>query len=88
MFRKKLQVFAEKEYKQLARLFINKQYYMPPAIVAGVNYDAEDLTEENDPFGLQRDQIKAEMGLRLRTISKMEEDRPALFGVKWGLLSR
>jgi hypothetical protein len=35
-----------------------------------------------------REEIKQERALRLTLIAKMEEDRPALFGLIWGLLPR
>ncbi len=56
--------------------------------MAGVQFAEEDLDPVNDPFGFLREEIKQERPLRLKLIAKMEEDRPALFGLIWGLLSR
>jgi hypothetical protein len=64
------------------------EHYVPPAIVAGVQFPEEDLDPVNDPFGFLREQIKQERALRIQLILILEENCTALFGMIWGLLSR
>ena len=53
-FKRKLVIYAEREYGLLVTLFRNMQYYTPPFIVEGIHYAFEDFDPENDLFGLHK----------------------------------
>jgi hypothetical protein len=85
--KRKLQVRLERDYKQLASFLRTDVYYVPPAIEEGVQFSAKDLSQKHDPFRFTIRAIDQEMGLRLKKITEMEEDKVAVFGFIWGLLS-
>jgi hypothetical protein len=64
VFKKKIQVCTEKEFKQLAKFFQTNEYFVPPAITAGVQFAEEDLDPVKDPFEFLREEIKQERALR------------------------
>ncbi len=68
VFKKKIKVFAERELKQLAKFSHTNEYYVPPAIVAGVQFADEDLDPVSEPLGFLREQNKQERALRIQLI--------------------
>ena len=84
-FKRKITIYAEREYRQLASFFRTNQYFVPQPMEGA--FDEEDIDEENDPHGLVRAQLIEETRLRVRLIVKMNNDKPALFAVMWGQLS-
>jgi hypothetical protein len=70
-FKRKLQVQLERDFKQLASFLRTNVYYVPPAIEEGVQFSAEDLSPENDPFGFARRAVDQEIGMRLKKIAKI-----------------
>ena len=86
-FKRKLTLYAEREYPLLASFFRTEVYYVPPPIEEGVQYVAEELNPEQDPFGLRRLEIAEEIKARLKEISIANTAKPALFSVIFGQLS-
>jgi hypothetical protein len=60
-FKRKMIVYAEREYGQLGTLFRTMEYYIPPQIEEGIHYDAEEFDLENDPLGLRRAALMEEV---------------------------
>lgn len=84
-FKRKITLYAEREYKQLASFFRTNAYFEVPALEG--TFDPEELLAENDPFGIVRAQLIEETRLRVRLVNQMNNDKPALFAVIWGQLS-
>ena len=86
-FKRKITLYAEREYPLLASFFRTEQYFVPPPIQEGVQYELEELEPDQDPFGLRRSEIVNEISNRLKHIDKANSQKPSLFSVIWGQLS-
>lgn len=87
-FKRRLIIYAEREYGLLGTLFRTMNYYVPPQIEEGIHYVVEDFDAENDPLGLHRATLLEEMKARTKAIIEMESKRTALFAVVWGQISQ
>jgi hypothetical protein len=77
-FKTAFETYARIKFGDLARIFTDDAYYMPPPIVIG---DIDDLDE------MELFEFKEERKLRLHKISKMNDDKPMLAASIWSQLS-
>ncbi len=73
---------SRRKYRNLGLLFKTNQYYSPPAITLGVNYDEDDL---EDPVRFEM--LKAEIKKNIDEIREMEMNRSALYMDMWSTMS-
>jgi hypothetical protein len=84
-FKRKLVIYAEREYGLLGTLFRTMEYYVPPQLEEGVHYAVEDFDPINDPLGYI---VLLYLRKRKPEPSLLAAKRTALFAVVWGQLSQ
>ena len=72
---------CQKKYGPLFRVLISMEYFIPAEI------PTPDLTEGKDPYGLIKEEYKQASKARRDVLSKMELDRPSMFGTLWCQMS-
>jgi len=83
-FKRALVTVAGREYGRLAEFLTTDEYYVEPA----VEFDREDLDEDVDEFGFNRKAIQKKMDLRQEREDRMRADRPKLYAMILGNVSK
>ena len=83
IWKKRIGNLLLEEYGDLGRFTIDGEYFVPDEIA----FDAEDFTADNDPFGFNRDAVKAQILDRDKHIRSMQKDHTACFATIRGTLS-
>jgi len=75
-FRRKLSVYALREFKDLRQMIELEDYYNQPQIAI---LPTEEFDEDNDPGGFKKLLLSELIKQRQRIVSEMEQNRPALY---------
>ena len=86
-FKRRISVYAQREYVLLESIFRTEQYEDPPDPVQKEMYSEEELSKKNDTYGLLRLQLQEEVKERVKVLSQIALDKKRLFAVMWGQLS-
>jgi hypothetical protein len=83
-FKRKLGIYALRQYKDLGHMIELEDYYVPP-LIADPDMDAFD--DYNDPHGAHRAIYVERLKMREKAVFEMECNRTSLYAVIWGQLS-
>jgi hypothetical protein len=83
-FKEKFLSYGLRVYKELGLIFQTGEYWEPEELEPP---DADELSEENDPYGFARATYLERLKARSRVLESRKNDRMSLFGVIWGNLS-
>ena len=83
VFKEKLSTYALREYRDIGRIIIDNVYKEFP----DVDFDPDNLSKANDPFGFHKEEVKSLMKIRLNELKEYEERKAPLYAVIWGQLS-
>lgn len=83
-FKRKLGIYALRQFKDLGHMIELEDYYVPPEVEEP---DADAFDEYNDPHGAKRAIYVERLKMREKAIYEMERNRTSLYAVIWGQLS-
>ena len=82
-FASALEIYVRREFGDIADIFKTLEYPKYKKVA----FDANELSDEKDPFGLKRKEIMKKQDLRLEKIDRLESYKPRVYAIIKGQLS-
>ena len=83
-FKERMQQYVESVFGDISEIFRSGEYPTYPL----PNFDPDELTQWNDPAGIKKEEMKETVRVRIKRLAALEENKPKLYAVIKGQLSR